>query len=57
MLAFCREVQNFVSVCEELQFLLMQGGALTPDEKGVVELSAKSLLDNLDVLTCQRPSR
>lgn len=25
MFAFCREVQNFVSVCEELQFLLMQG--------------------------------
>lgn len=57
MFAFCREVQNFVSVCEELQFLLMQGGALTPDEKGVVEFSAKNLLDNLDVLTSQRPSR
>jgi len=57
MFAFCREVQNFVSVCEELQFLLMQGRALTPDEKGVVEFSAKNLLDNLDVLTCQRSSR
>ena len=57
MFAFCREVQNVVSVCEELQFLLMQGGALTPDEKGVVEFSAKNLLDNLDVLTSQRPSR
>jgi len=56
MFAFCREVQRFVSVCEELQSLLMQGRALTPDEKGVVEFSAKNLLNSLDVLTCQRTS-
>ena len=56
MFVFCREVQRFVSVCEELQSLLMQGRALTPDEKGVVEFSAKNLLNNLDVLTCQRTS-
>jgi len=55
MFSLCREVQNFVSVCEELQFLLMQGGALTPDEKGVIEFSAKNVPDHLDVLTCQRP--
>ena len=50
MFAFCREVQKFISVCEELQSMLMQGGVLTSDEKGVVELSAKELLANLEGL-------
>jgi hypothetical protein len=48
MFAFCREVQKFVSGCEELQSLLMQGGVLTSDERGVVEFCAKELLANLE---------
>jgi hypothetical protein len=53
MFPFSREVRIFVSACEELQSLPMHGGALTSDEKEVVEYFAKNLLDKLEVLTSQ----
>lgn len=47
MFRFCEEVQQFISACEGVQFLLMQSEALTTDEKSVVELSARELLASL----------
>ena len=44
----CREVQKFVSACEALHWMLAQGSELSPDERGVVDLSARDLLAHLD---------
>lgn len=57
MFPFSREVRIFVSACEELQSLPMRGGALTPDEKDVIEFFAKSLLDNLELLASQQDTQ
>jgi hypothetical protein len=47
MFDLCLEVQKFISVCEDIQSLIMQGKALTSDEQGVIELAARDLLTNL----------
>ena len=44
MQALCREVQKFISACEDIQSLLARGDVLTADEKGVIEVSACDLL-------------
>ena len=44
---FCQEVSAFVSACEAIHAMLSQGGILTPDEKGVIEISAIELLAKL----------
>lgn len=48
MFDLCLEVQKFVSVCEVIQSLLVEGRTLTSDEKGVIELAARDLLMNLE---------
>ena len=48
MFTLCQEVQKFVSVCEAIQSLLVEGVPLTPDEKGVIEFVARDLLRNLE---------
>jgi hypothetical protein len=47
MTDLCPEVRDFVRACEVIQGKLAQGGTLTPDEKGVVEISAIELLSQL----------
>ena len=44
MQALRREVQKFISACEDIQSLLARGDVLTADEKGVIEVSACDLL-------------
>jgi len=48
MVGLCLEVQKFVSVCETIQSLLMEGKTLTSDEKGVIEFAARDLLTTLE---------
>jgi len=48
MLGLCLEVQKFISVCENIQTLLMEGKTLTSDEKGVIEFAARDLLTTLE---------
>jgi hypothetical protein len=48
MFDLCPEVQKFVSVCETIQSLLVEGRTLTSDEKGVIEFAARDLLTNLE---------
>jgi hypothetical protein len=48
MFDLCLEVQKFVSICETIQSLLVEGKTLTSDEKGVIELAARDLLMNLE---------
>jgi hypothetical protein len=53
--SLCREVQRFVSACEALHWMLTQGSELSPDERGVVALSARDLLAHLDPATVEEP--
>lgn len=48
MVGLCLEVQKFISVCETIQSLLMEGKTLTSDEKGVIEFAARDLLTTLE---------
>jgi hypothetical protein len=48
MFDLCLEVQKFVSVCEAIQSLLVEGRTLTSDEKGVIRFAARDLLTNLE---------
>jgi hypothetical protein len=48
MFDLCLEVQKFVSICETIRSLLVEGRTLTSDEKGVIEFAARDLLTNLE---------
>ncbi len=43
----CPEVHEFIRCCEELLAKLEQGGKLTPDEQGVIELAAIEVLSKV----------
>lgn len=43
----CPEVHEFIRSCEELLAKLAQGGRLTADEQGVIELAAIELLSKI----------
>ena len=44
IITFRQEIAEFISASEQIQRILAQGGALTPDEAGVVRLCADELL-------------
>lgn len=47
MSQLCPEVHEFIRACEELLAKIAQGGKLTPDEQGVIELAAIELLSKI----------
>ena len=55
MYSLCREVRTFVSACEALQWMLAHGSELSPDERGVVALSARDLLAHVEQDTEEKP--
>jgi len=44
MLPIKKEAANFVRACEEIHSLLAHGGALTPDERALIDFSGRELL-------------
>lgn len=48
MHVLCREVQQFVSACEALQWMFAHGSDLSSDERGVIAYCARDLLVHLD---------
>ncbi len=52
-----QEVQNFISACEHLYDFLARGGALTDDERGVLEIAAIEFLAKIRPDNGPRPQR
>ncbi len=50
-----QEVQNFISACEHIYDLLAEGGALTDDERGVLEMAAIEFLSKIRPDNGSRP--
>lgn len=48
-MSLCPEVQKFIGACEAIHGLLASGVPLTPDETGVIEMSASELLRKIRV--------
>jgi hypothetical protein len=57
MFDLCLEVQKFISVCEHIQSLMVQGRTLTSNEKLVIEFAAKELLTNMKAARFRPQSR
>jgi len=47
MLPIGKEATDFVDACEAIHALLEDGDALTPEDRGLIKISANELLDKL----------